>query len=369
MRLLTKLLWIDTKKQQVCVQSGIRIATLLQALARKHLTLPNQPAIASQTIGGAIATATHGTGKTGTMAEFVESIDIILPDGSHKTVSQTSDPDLFQTALVSFGTIGIMYAVTLTCIPLKTLKYELRTMDIQTCLATYTDYRDYDHMGFFLHPYTNKAFIDTFQRQATYEPLSRMMRMRNWFAHSGSYITEYLTYLMPTLAPFFITRCIALQNDYTQYTPQNRALSAPIGFTFLEEEIAIDASNLNDALQDVLQLINRYPQKEYTIIGIRVRFAEPDTKALLSPAYQRKTAYISMITPVQNRYKDMLAALYNTLKPYHGRPHWAKIHNATYADIQKLYEKELPIYEQIHKRINPCNTFTNTFYSTIFTKN
>lgn len=70
------------------------------------------------TLGGAISNGAHGTNiKYGTMSSLVYAIELIDVSGKvHNLTRDSSDPktkDYFDAALVSFGSLGIIYSITL----------------------------------------------------------------------------------------------------------------------------------------------------------------------------------------------------------------------------------------------------------------
>jgi FAD/FMN-containing dehydrogenase len=102
----------------VTVGAGCRIKTILDQLNTQGLTLPVIGVIAEQTIAGAIATGTHGSGNH-SLSHYVQSVRIAGFDATGETAQiQTiaASPDLL-AARCALGGLGIMTAVTLPCIP------------------------------------------------------------------------------------------------------------------------------------------------------------------------------------------------------------------------------------------------------------
>ncbi|MCW2573509.1 MAG: hypothetical protein JWO88_3567, partial [Frankiales bacterium] len=72
---LNRIIRIDEDKRTVQVEAGTRLGHLTRELALHGLTVPSLSFLTDQTIGGAIATATHGTNVSwGTLSDFVESV-------------------------------------------------------------------------------------------------------------------------------------------------------------------------------------------------------------------------------------------------------------------------------------------------------
>lgn len=115
-------------RAQVTVGAGCRIGELLAHLARRGLTLPSIGLIGRQTVAGAVATGTHGSGRHST-SHYVEALRIACygPGGAAvvRTVDSSGsgsagrrDPDLsLRAARCAVGALGIVLEVTLRCVP------------------------------------------------------------------------------------------------------------------------------------------------------------------------------------------------------------------------------------------------------------
>ncbi len=103
------ILSVDDENHFVQVEAGITLEELNEQLFTYGLTLANQPAMAKMSLAGALCTAVHGTGHTGTLASLIKEIKLITADGILRTLSSNSDSEAFAAAKVSLGTLGIIY--------------------------------------------------------------------------------------------------------------------------------------------------------------------------------------------------------------------------------------------------------------------
>ena len=85
---MNRILTVDKEKRWVKVEAGVKIHELARELAKVGLALPNQGYIDFQTVAGAIGTATHGSGKTGTLSSFVREIELIDGLGNEHRLTQ-----------------------------------------------------------------------------------------------------------------------------------------------------------------------------------------------------------------------------------------------------------------------------------------
>src|SRR5471032_2219834 len=117
-------------------EAGIRMRDLYAQMERAGLALPCLPNVDTIQLGGAIANVTHGTCiESGSMCSLVTELEIVVfrpgADGAEGARASgvaecltlrrdTPDPHerhLFDAAFASFGSLGVIYAVTLRCVP------------------------------------------------------------------------------------------------------------------------------------------------------------------------------------------------------------------------------------------------------------
>lgn len=132
-------------EQLVRVAAGRTIADLSDELAQRRLALPNLGSTDVQSIYGAIATGTHGTGLGfGPLADQVASIEMVgVEDAGHPVVrhwrieprsgitdrdrfyassdrgrtSLIQDDEVFRSVVVGLGCFGVVTALTLRVVP------------------------------------------------------------------------------------------------------------------------------------------------------------------------------------------------------------------------------------------------------------
>src|SRR5688500_1806577 len=108
----------DAEARTVTVQAGITLSALCDELDRLGLALENMGDIAYQSIAGATATATHGTGwHFGNISSRIVGMRLIAGDGSVVECSDDENPDVLAAARVGVGALGIVSAVTLEAVP------------------------------------------------------------------------------------------------------------------------------------------------------------------------------------------------------------------------------------------------------------
>jgi L-gulonolactone oxidase len=94
--------------------------------------------ISEQTLGGVIATATHGSGlHFGVISTSVISLTLLLADGTRQMCSRDEHTDLFLASLCGLGATGLILTVTLAVEPsfrLEELQKSLNFEEVVTRL-------------------------------------------------------------------------------------------------------------------------------------------------------------------------------------------------------------------------------------------
>lgn len=98
---------VDEKTSSVWVDAGVKVWDLLRYLANyvtkeapAGYTLPAPPWFVAQTIGGALATGTHGSNlKHGSLSNQVLAFQVVLANGTLTEISAESDPFLMRVCV------------------------------------------------------------------------------------------------------------------------------------------------------------------------------------------------------------------------------------------------------------------------------
>lgn len=112
------------------IGAGCQIKQILAELDRENLTLPALGLISEQTIAGATATGTHGSGKH-SLSHFLAEVRVATYDeqtGEPVIRTITDGPEL-RAARCSLGMLGVIVSVGLWCRPQYMVEEEFRLYD------------------------------------------------------------------------------------------------------------------------------------------------------------------------------------------------------------------------------------------------
>lgn len=327
---LNRILSINTEKQQVSVEAGITLEQLNRLIAQQGLALSNLISITELTLGGALSTASHGTGHTGTLSSFIKKIELITADGTLHTLSLQNDPDAFKAACVSLGALGIIYSVTLQCEPLFLVSYHTITMSIDEIAVQYKKlHKQTDFFQFRWKPEQDTVIAEFWNRVPFDTPRSESVR--------------------------YSFDSLACDKGMPYLTSKNKQSRGPAS------EIALPIDQLPNAIALLKELIIRWQEKGLSIPYLVGRFVQADRNAFLSPA-KENVVFLS-ITPSDELCHQEFEEQFIS---WSGRPHWGKKHFLNYEKTYSLYGENFLSFIAVKKRLDPLNTFSNAYIDRIF---
>ena len=154
---------VDADSGRARLRAGTRISDLGVPLRDAGVALMNQGDIDRQSIGGAVATGTHGTGRTlqNLSASLLEA-RLILADGQVVDCSPEKEPELFEVVRLGLGAVGITTEITLRVRPAYRLQEKLWLEDLDAVLQRVEELaQDHRHFEFFWMPGSERAACKT----------------------------------------------------------------------------------------------------------------------------------------------------------------------------------------------------------------
>jgi FAD-linked oxidoreductase len=359
---INRVLDVDRSSGLVRVEAGISLRELGPQLASRGLAMENQGDVDPQTVAGAIATATHGTGpRFGNLATQVAALRLVTASGDVVEVSGESDPELYLAARVNLGALGIVSEVTLRCVPLFTLRRVDDTMPLEEALARIDELAGaHDHFEFFTFPYTDVALTRASER--TGDPPSPPPAWRA-FLEDVVLVNGALgaSCRLGTLAPRAVPalnraiaraagRSVRSDHSYLVY-PTRRSV------VFTEMEYAIPRAAAAVAVERVMDLVER--RRLPVSFPLEVRVVAPDD-AFLSTAHGRETAYVAVHVYRGTEFESYFRGVEAIMDEYGGRPHWGKRHYQNAATLRDRYP-DWDRFQAVRERLDPGGVFQNDY--------
>jgi L-gulono-1,4-lactone dehydrogenase len=357
---LSGILDVDKTRDLVTVAAGTRLYDLNPALAQHGYALPNLGDIDRQSVAGAINTATHGTGRLlGNLATQVEALELVLADGSVRTITAADDETL-RAARVSIGALGVVSAYTLRVVPAFRLRAEERRLRLDETLAQLDELVEAnEHFEFFVFPHTTHALIKVNNR--TDEPCQPASRMREYV--DGHLVQNKLLDVLcragrarPAQIPRLnrlITRAVS---PSTRVDDSYKIFASPRSVRFTESEWAIPREACAEVVYEILRIVRA---RGFDVnFPLEVRFVSADEESFLSPAYGRATAYIAVHIYRGMDWRPYFQAVQEIASAYAGRPHWGKRHLLSAGQLAARYPA-WNRFQAVRAQLDPSGRFSN----------
>ena len=312
----------DPAGGRVRVQAGITLRRLVRELDLRGLALPNLGDIDAQSLAGALATGTHGTGAgLPNLSAQVEALELVLADGSVRELT-AADGDLLRAARVGLGALGVVTAVTLRCVPAFRLHGVDRPEPLEDVLDSLDERAAADHFEFFTFPHSPLALTRTNTR--TDAPPAGPGAARAWVGdvlldnHAFAAFNR-VARRRPAWVPA-INRLMGRAASRRERVGRSFDIFAsPRLVRFVEMEYALPRDRGADAVRAVREILERHPIS----FPVEFRLSAGDD-ALLSPAHGRDSAFVAVHAfegmPWEAPFREVEALLAG----WDGRPHWGK---------------------------------------------
>ena len=147
----------------VRAQAGVRVGTLVQALAERGLELPLTPEMGQISLGALAVTtlpqASYGAGVA-QLSSCVTELKLITPQGKQMIVTER-DRDLMRVLRSSFGLLGVVHEVVLRVRPLTPVKIDYQVLPLKEFSARFTSIVNAPGaLRLHISPFTDKITVE-----------------------------------------------------------------------------------------------------------------------------------------------------------------------------------------------------------------
>jgi FAD/FMN-containing dehydrogenase len=299
--------------------------------------MANMGDIDRQALAGAVSTGTHGTGRTlGSISSQVVGLRLVLADGSLLDCSETQEPEVFATARVAIGALGVLARITLRVLPAYKLHERTWPAPFEACVEQLPDLiQNNRHFEFFWSPRDDACAMKT---------LNLTERPVGVIAPPLPAEGRMVRYLGP---------------EYVDWS--HRVFPSERTLLFNEMEFAVPEEAGPACLREIRHLMQtRYPD---VIWPIEYRTVRADDIPL-SPAYGRATVTISIHQAAELPHEPFFRDAEAIFRSHAGRPHWGKLHSHTARELRALYP-ELDAFRAVRERLDPGGRFLNDHLRTL----
>jgi FAD-linked oxidoreductase len=358
---LSRLRHFDLRSGRVIAEAGMTLRRLSLTLAAAGRALTNLGDIDAQTVAGAVATGTHGTGaRFGGIATQVTGIELVLADGSVRWCSSEAHRELWSVARIHLGALGIVTAIELETVPLFGLRADEGVMSLDRLLSQWDELVDEsDHFEAYWFPHTGRASTKRNTRVGV-DALEPLPAWRTWFEESFLQNSAFgaaiaLGRKTPAAIPALNRLAAGALGTRTYTDLSYRVFSTPRRVRFLESEYAIGRDVAVDTIRSMTKAVERSGMPIAFPVELRAAAADDIP---LSTASGRDSAYVAVHTPVGTDYGAYFALVAGLMDDVGGRPHWGKLHNLDAAALRSRYP-DFDAFASVRRRVDPHGLFAN----------
>lgn len=355
---------INKETLEVTAGAGTRLAALGDELWDSGLGMINMPDINTQTLAGAIATSTHGTGqKFGSLSSYVTGLTLVTAAGETLKCSATENKDVFDAARCNIGSLGIITDITMQMRDSYYLKERSEMLPIEEAFEKMEKLRlEKRHFEAYGLPHANHVLLIEFDEVTKEESDAKQGQAESGDAYKTFRTLADVIDMMPFLRGAVMSiapRTVGVEERYGQW---NHIFGNVRDMRFNEMEYTVPAEDGLACFRDVLNTIK---EKDIDIIfPIEYRYVGEDD-IWLSQFYQRAGASISVHNFHDKPYLPYFAEMESIFDRYEGRPHWGKVHTKTEPEFAALYP-QWEAFKKVRQRLDPKRRFINEHLEKIF---
>lgn len=313
------------------VGAGTTYAVLGRELHARGVALAAMASLPHITVGGAIATGTHGSGDAiGTLSSAVTGLEIVTADGEPRWVRRGIDDD-FSGWVVALGALGVVTRVELEVEPTYDVAQTVFAgLDLDVVEA------DFDAV------FGAATSVSVFTRwrpdpDAQLWLKRRLDREGAWTGGPAFGAPERTAALHPLeqLDPVHCNPQLGQPGPWHERLPHFHADFTPSAGDEIQAEYLLPRSRAVEAI-GALRTLHASITPLLHVTEIRTMRADD---LWLSPAYGRDTVGIHFTWHRDERIFGVLPAVEEVLLPLGARPHWGKVSLAAPEQVRAAFPR------------------------------
>jgi len=351
---------IDPATSRASAPAGCSLAKLTDILWKQGWSLINQGDVNPQALAGAIGTGTHGTGaKLGALSTAARSFELMTHDGSLVRCGPDENPDLFEAQRLSLGLFGVATRIEIDVLPAYHLEERLEVYRLDEIAERWDQLAaESRHVEFFVFPYAELAMLKILHPKPSEGEMKDTKDMDDAAFRKVCEVCR----MFPFMTSFLQKRLLPKELMRRRVGPAYRIFPSERTVKFEEMEYELPRANGWPALREVIAWIrkNRLP----VAFPFEFRLVAADD-IWMSPFKGREGASISMHQYHKMKWRDIFVEAEKIFRAHDGRPHWAKRHTLTTADVHQLYP-DAAKFCAVRDRMDPQAKFANAHLSQLF---
>jgi FAD/FMN-containing dehydrogenase len=310
----------DPSRLEATARAGTKLHDLGEALLALGMATANLGDVDVQSVGGALGTGTHGTGRgLQNLSAQAVGLRLVLASGEVVECSAEREPDLWRAARVSFGALGVLSAARFRLLPAYRLHERVGRASLEEALERLPDEIAANrHFELFWFPARDLVETKAINPTAA-EPASLAGRKYERI--------DWSCKILPSVRELKF-------NEMEYSVPAEAGLAC----------VRAVAARMRARWSDV-----QWPVEYRTLRA---------DDAWLSTAHERETVTISIHQDASLPYRELFGDLEAVFREHAGRPHWGKVHTLGAAELAGLYPR-FGDFCALRRRLDPAGVFLN----------
>ena len=359
---------IDQGPNTVTCGANVTYGELCQRLHEEGVALRNTASLPHISVGGACATATHGSGdNNGNLANEMVGMELVTADGALRSLTWESGSEDFFGGVVGLGGLGVVTSIRLATVPAFAMEQRV--------------YEDlpvnelYDHFDEIMSSaYSVSLFTDW--REGTVNQIWLKRQLGAWAEWEGDATSGGGSKGQPAGNPFFgarpapthrhpVTRfdpapCtpqMGIPGPWHERLPHFRVDSTPASGDELQTEYFVPREHAVPALQAIEGLKDRF---ESVLWISEVRSIAAD-RLWLSQSYETPTVALHFSWRKDwPAVRALLPVIEEALSPFQVRPHWGKLFALSPAHLEAAFSR-MADFRSLLQSWDPESKFRNGY--------
>ncbi|WP_068829043.1 D-arabinono-1,4-lactone oxidase [Pseudomonas sp. BMS12] len=355
----------DARTLQAEFGGGTPMAQMGEPLKAVGQALINMADIDYQTLAGAIATSTHGTGiGFGSYSSQVCGLQLVSASGEVLDCSREHNSALFDAARVSLGALGLVTRVRLQnrgAYRLRERQWIARTEELLEDVDNLK--RDNQHWEMLVVTHSDYALavaLNETEDPAT-PPLSPEEEGGNGFIDLIEGLDKHLSDY-PDLRRSLLNNMRHLASFEERVDDSYEVFANVRNVRFNEMEYSVPAEHGPACLREIIKRIDDGNLR--TWFPIEYRYVQADDIPL-SMFEGRDSCAISVHQHYAMDHHNFFAAIEPIFWKYQGRPHWGKLHSLGARQLQALYPRWKE-FTEVRQALDPQGRFVNAHLAGLF---
>lgn len=316
----------DLETNRATVPVGMTVKEAGKDLFRYGLAMHNTGDVDVQTLAGAIATGTHGTGVAlPNLSAMLYGVKMVTGTGEIVEIDRASDPETMRALQVSLGSCGIFLKMRLQLEPVYELFRREYCVSLKDCLNNLEVLKKNRNFDFYWYPRTDLCKIRIMNTQRDEMPE----------INYGSL-------------------------DLEKNGPGHEILPRSRHIKFDEMEYILPQEKTMDCFMEVRKQVKEKFRRDVAW-RILVRTIRQDD-AYISPMNGRESMTISLHHNAGLEFWDYFKAIEPIFIKYEGRPHWGKKHTQKNRALKDMYP-HWDRFQEVRQKYDPQDTFLTPYMS------